>query len=142
MGKAALIAAAVLLASAGARQERSKDEIEASAKKVKELQRERIAILRSAADVSVTLARNARIQASEAIEDSIALLEAELEAAETESERISLYGKTVESLRGLEELARAQKEAARGTELDLLRIRARRLEVEMQLERAKIKGQE
>ena len=88
------------------------------------------------------LAQAARIEVSEALVDSMALLEAELDSAETNSERLSLYKKTVDSLRQLEGLAKAQKEAARGTELSLLRIKAKRLEVEIRLERSKLKGLE
>jgi hypothetical protein len=140
MGKVALITAVVLLKAANARQEPSKNAVEVSAKKVKGLQTERIACLKSAADVSMRLAQKARIELSDALEDRMTLLAAELDAAETESERLSLYRKAVDSLSGLEEVAKARMEAARGTELNLHRIKARRLEVEIQLERAKIKG--
>jgi hypothetical protein len=140
MGKAALIAVAVLLTAAGGRQEPSKDEIEASAEKVKELQGERIAALKVAWAVGMALARDGRIEVGDTLEDRMALLEAELDAAVTESDRASLSRKAVDSLRGLEELAKARKEAARGTELNLHRIRARRLGVEIQLERARFKG--
>ena len=140
MAKGALIAVAVLLTAAGGGQGPSKDEIEASARKVKGLQGERIDVLKSAADISMRLAQTARIEVSDASEDRMALLGAELDAAATEAERISLYRKTADSLKGLEALAKAQFEAAHATELNLHRIKARRLEVEIQLERAKIKG--
>ncbi|MBI1323154.1 hypothetical protein GC170_08195 [bacterium] len=142
MGKATLIGVAVLFMSAGALQEPPKREFEPSAEKVKELQKERNAVLKSAAEVSMRLAQTARIEVSEAMVDNMALLEAELDAAETDSERLVLYKKTVDSLKELEALAKAQKEAARGTELSLLRIKAKRLEVEIRLERSKLTGLE
>ncbi len=139
MGMTALLAAAVLLTAAGAPEKPSKAEIEASAKKVKELQKERIAALQAAADVSKRLAQAARIEIWEALDDRMALLKAELGAAETESERISLYKNAVDSLKGYEALAKAQAEAGRATQLSVFRIKARRLEVEIQLEQAKLK---
>jgi len=142
MGKATLIAVSVLFMSAGALQEPPKPEPETSTEILKELRKERNAVLKSAAEVSMRLAQAARIEVSEALVDSMALLEAELDAAETNSERLSLYKKTVDSLKELEGLAKAQKEAARGTELSLLRIKAKRLEVEIRLERSKLKGLE
>jgi hypothetical protein len=139
MGMTALMAAAVLLTAAGAQEKPSKDEIEASAKKVKELQKERIAALQGAVDVSKRLAQGSRIEVWDAMEDRMALLKAELAAAGTESERIALYKKAVGSLKEYEALAKAQAEAGRATSLNMFRIKARRLEVEIQLEQAKLK---
>jgi hypothetical protein len=135
----ALIAVVALMAAADAREKAPQDEIEASAKKVKELQKERITVLKEAAEASMKLAQTTRIDFSEAVEDRMALLTAELDAAESGAERISLYQKAVSTLKAYEELARAQKEAARATELSMLRIKARRLEVEIQFERARMK---
>jgi hypothetical protein len=45
----------------------------------------------------------------------------------------------LDSLKEYEELAKATFEAARGTELNILKIKARRLEIEIILEQANIK---
>jgi outer membrane protein TolC len=138
MGMTALVTAAVLL-TAGAQEKPTKAMAEAPAKKVKELQNERIAALQNAADLSRRLAQSGRIDLRDALEDRLALLKAELDAAETESERISLYKKAVGSLKEYEALAQRRFEAARETDLNFNRIKARRLEIEIQLEQAKIK---
>jgi hypothetical protein len=67
------------------------------------------------------------------------LLEAELEATESERDRIPLYQQTLDVLTDFEKRAQAEMEAARGTELAVLRIRARRLEVESRLEQPRVK---
>jgi hypothetical protein len=136
----ALIVMAVLLAVAGAWGQSPKDETDASEKKVKELQKERIAVLESAAESSMRLVEIGRLEVSEAMEDRLALLQAQLDAAESRDERISLYQKTVDALKDCEEVAKAKKMAALGTEVSVLRIRARRLGVEIQLERARVEA--
>lgn len=108
-----------------------------TAAKVDELRKERIAILRGVADGSLRLAQSARCEVREALEDQIALHAAELDAAEKESERGALRKQVLDSLTTLEELAQARFAAARGTKLDVLRVRARRLEIELQSEQAK-----
>lgn len=134
-----LIAAAILLTAADGPSMGANEDPEGSAKKIAELNKERITTLTNAAEVSTKLAQIARVEASEAMEDQMALLKAEAEAAETESERLVLYTDAVKSLKELEELAQAQKQAARATELPRLRIKAKRLEIEILLERAKSK---
>ncbi len=99
MRMSALIAVAVLMTAADARETPSKDEIEASARKVQELQKERIAVLNEAVAVSTVLVENGRLDGSALLDDRMALLEAELDAAETVSERISLYTKAVDWLK-------------------------------------------
>ncbi|WP_161967349.1 hypothetical protein [Fimbriiglobus ruber] len=69
----------------------------------------------------------------------MSLLKAELDAAEKESDRIALYKKTLDALKKYEEVATARKAAARGTELSTLKVKARRLEIEISLEQANIK---
>jgi hypothetical protein len=133
----ALILAAILMTAA--QEKPSKEQIEASAKKIKELRKERITTLKEAVDVSSKLAQSGRLEVWEAMEDRMALLKAELEAAEKESDRIALYKQAVASLKDYEAVARARFNAGRGTELPLFRIKAKRLEVEIQLEQATVK---
>lgn len=138
----AVMAATPLVASAGPQDKANsspKEQIAESTRKVKELQKERIAALKAAADTSLKLAQRARLEISEATEDGMALLKAELEVAEKESDRIALYKQALDLLKGYEEIAKARQAAARGTELAVLKVKARRLEVEILLEQAKIK---
>jgi RNA polymerase sigma factor (sigma-70 family) len=117
----------------------TKERIEESANKVKELQKERIATLKALVDQSASLFRSARGSYEEVLEAQMLLLQAELDGAEKESDRITLYKRCVDTLKVYEQWADAQRKAARGTEAAILKIRARRLEVEIQLEQAKIK---
>lgn len=105
--------------------------------RVKELQKERIAALRETADVSMKLAQSARVELSEALEDRINLLKAEVDAAENGADRIALYKKAIDSLKEYEAMAKTRFEAGRGTQVAMLRVKARRIEVEIALERLK-----
>jgi hypothetical protein len=69
----------------------------------------------------------------------MALLQAELEVAQKESDRVTLYKNALDNLKVYEAVARARLEAARGTELALYKVKAKRLETEIALEQAKMK---
>jgi hypothetical protein len=136
------LAASLLIACASAEDKRNrvpKDQIEESTRKIKELQKERIATLKEAVDQLSKLVMSARAEFGEVLEAQMMLLKAELDAAEKESDRIELYKKTIDALKVYEEWADLRVKAGRGTKTAALQIRARRLEVEIQLERAKIK---
>ncbi len=117
----------------------AKDQAEASAQKVKDLQKERIATLQELVDVLTKLAQASRVEVGEATQARVLLLRAELDAAEKGADRVALYEKAVDSLRKYEELARAQVAAGRATEAAVLKVKARRLEAEIELEQAKAK---
>lgn len=116
-----------------------RDQIDESAKKVKELRKERIAILKELVDQATRAFQSARASYEEVLEAQMLLLQAELDAAEKESERIAIYQMAIDALKQSEKLAAARVQAGRGTQAAVLRIKARRLEVEIQLEQAKIK---
>jgi hypothetical protein len=116
-----------------------KDQTEESAKKVKELQKERIATLKEMVDQTTNLFQNARVSFEEVCEARLLVLKAELDAAEKQSDRITLYKKIVDVLKEYEQSANAQREFARRTPADILKVKARRLEAEINLERAKAK---
>jgi outer membrane protein TolC len=135
-------AATVLAAPAHARDRVNlplKEPAEESAKKIKELQKERIATLKELVDVLTKLAQNGRVEIGEALEARLLLLNAELGAAEKGADCIALYKKAIDALKEYEELADARVKAGRGTVATGLNIKARRLEVEIQLEKAKAK---
>jgi hypothetical protein len=136
----ALLAVGGLITTAGAQDGTPAARGEGPDKKVAELRKERIATLREAADLSLKLAQSARLEVGEAMEDRMALLTAELDAAGKDADRVALYQQTLGSLRVLEEVARARVEAGRGTTHAVLRVKARRLEVEIRLEQAKARG--
>ncbi|AMV27882.1 hypothetical protein VT84_25995 [Gemmata sp. SH-PL17] len=113
-----------------------KEQIEASAKKVKQLQKERIAALKEAADQLSALHKNGRTSFDEVLETRLLALTAELEAAEKPADRITLYKNIVDVLKEYEQWANARVEAARGIAATALKIKARRLDAEIHLEQA------
>jgi hypothetical protein len=135
----ALIVAASLMTAASAQEKLVTEQIQESAKKVKELQKERIATLKELVDQTAELFRIARASYQEVLEAQMLLLKAELDGAEKESERITLYKRTVDALKQSEAVAIAQVQSGRGNHAAVLRIKARRLEVEILLEQAKMK---
>ena len=134
----ASIAMALLMAAAVAQEKTPREQPGASAARVNDLRKERIAALHEAADVSLKLAQNARVEVREALDDRVALLTAELDAAGEESGRAAPRKRALDALKAMEELAQARAAHGRGTQLDVLRVKARRLEVEMQVEQAKV----
>lgn len=136
----AWIVAALLLMTAGAREAGSQEDRAALARKVKELQQERIATLKAMIEVGLKLFTVGHFSTRELAETRMTLLKAEVEAAEKDSDRIALYQAAAEALKEYEAIAKAAKEAAKGTELDKLAIKARRLEVETWLEQAKLQA--
>jgi hypothetical protein len=140
MQMSALIVFVTLLTVAGAQEKLSSAEVEASAKKVSELRRERIATLKDVVESGFTLAREGRFEIREVSEARMTLLKAELDVAEKESDRIALYKQALDSLKQYEAIAKAAVEAASATNLDRLAIKARRLELEIWLEQTKIKS--
>jgi outer membrane protein TolC len=114
-----------------------KERIEESAKKVKELQKERIATLKQMAEIISDQFRNGNVSFEDVLEARLLVLKAELDAAEKESDRITLYKDIVDELKKFEMVADDRVKAARGAKSNFLKIKARRLEAEINLERAK-----
>jgi hypothetical protein len=120
----------------------TKEQIKASEQKIAELQKKRIAILKDQVDdvtQVVALPRASGDYFGEAVEGTLLLLQAELGAAEKEADRISLYKKAAGSLKKYEELANDQVKAGNTAGATVLKIKARRLELEIRLEQAKAK---
>jgi outer membrane protein TolC len=116
-----------------------KDQTEESAKKIKELQKERIATLKEMADATFQMYKANRIEFREVLEARLLLLKAELDVAEKESDRITLYKNTIDVLKEYETLAARKVEFGRGSTYSVLLAKAMRLEAEINLERAKAK---
>jgi hypothetical protein len=112
---------------------------EESAKKIKELQKERIATLKQLVDGLAQLAPHGRADFGELIEARLLLLQAELDVAEKGEDRLALYKKAIESLGQYEQWANARVQAGRANTTTVLKIKARRLEAQIWLEQAKAK---
>jgi hypothetical protein len=145
-----LLAAAALLVSPARSQERAspagKSPADESVKKVKELRKERIAVLKEYVAVLIELRKKpvpdefgGGVQYEDVLEAKRLLCEAELEAAETDTERVELYTRLVGVLKDLEMQAEHKMAMARGLITGVLKAKARRLEAEIYLEQAKMK---
>jgi hypothetical protein len=126
------LAAATLVSSPASPQEKAPEPTD----RVKELQKLRIETLRQATEIGLKLYQSGRIEVGQVLDDRITLLKAEVEAA-PKADHIPLYTQAVASLKQFEDIAKSQHEAGRGTEYSLLRVRSKRLEVEVLLEKAK-----
>ncbi len=138
-----VMVATLLTASAGAQDKvdpSRKEQIQESAKKVKELQQERIATLKQLVDVNAKLFQSGTVPLDAVLEARALVCEAELEAAEKQSDRITLHKNLVDLLKQMEDVAKHRFETARSSPAPLLKIRARRLKAEIDLERAKAKA--
>lgn len=133
------VLAVTLLMSSASSQEKPKEKREESAKKVRELQKERIETLKELVDHAATSYKGGVASYEEVLEASMLLLKAELDAAEKDSDRITLYKKGVDALKEYEEVANANRQVGKGTVAAVLKIKAMRLEVEIALEQAKAK---
>ncbi|QJW93166.1 RNA polymerase sigma factor [Frigoriglobus tundricola] len=116
------------------------EQADESARKVKELRKERMAALKELTDITLGLYKNARASYDEALDARLLLLQAELDVAEKESDRVALYKETVTTLKQYEEYADTRVKAGRGTVAAVLKLKAKRLEIEIALEQAKAKG--
>jgi hypothetical protein len=67
------------------------------------------------------------------------LLQAQLDSAEKTADRIALYKSEIDSMKKLEEIAGSHVKRGTGTVATVLQAKARRLAVEIQLEREMIK---
>jgi hypothetical protein len=117
-----------------------KKKIEEPAKTVKELQKERIATLKQLADITTQMFQRGNVRSfEEVLEARLLVLDAELDAAEKESDRVTLYKNMVDVLKEYETIADRMVKIAKGTQASVLKVKARRLEAEINLERAKAK---
>lgn len=133
----AVLVIVVLMTAAVAQERTPPARPGAAAGRVGELRKERVAVLKEAADASLKLAQHARVELRVALDDRVELLQAELELAATEPDRAALRRQALDALTQLEEIAQARAAAGRGTQLDVLRVKAARLGVEIQAEQAK-----
>ncbi len=134
-----VLAATLLIAPASAQDKANpprKEPTPESARKVKDLQKERLAVLKALTEQLTRLYQGARVEFDELFEARVQLFQAELDAAEKQSDRLTLYKNFVEELKQYEKIAQGRVEAARGSMASVLKIKARRLEAEIRLEQA------
>ncbi len=108
-----------------------------TAKRVKELRATRIATLKSMTELVTRRYQNAMTSADELYEAKLLLLNAEVDAAETDSDRMKLLQGIVEVMKEYEETAEAMVKSARANPTLVLKAKAKRLEAEIALEQCK-----
>ena len=114
-----------------------KDQIAEPAAKIKELQKERIATLKAVADLIADRYNFSAASIQEVYEARLQVVMAELDAAEKESDRITLHGTIVNMMKEYEQAADQLAKTAKAPGSFVLKVKARRLEAEINLERAK-----
>lgn len=115
------------------------DAAAAPAQRIQELRMERIATLEKMVHELATLFKGQRVQYDDVLEGQRLLIDARLEAAETDEQRVKVHETLVALMRTLETNAEAQAQAGRALQTTALKARAKRLEAEIHLEQAKMK---
>jgi hypothetical protein len=85
------------------------------------------------------LFKHQRVRYEEVYEARLLVLKAELDDAEKESDRITRYKNIVDELKTFERVAANRVKGGREISATVLKVKARRLEAEIDLERAKAK---
>lgn len=132
-----VLAGMVLIAAASAQEKETKRSNQESAKPVdraKELQKERVAILKTLVEVETSLLKNAKTTPEAMLEAKLSVCEAEFESAVQDADRIAALKGLVDVLKHLEETAKSRKAAAETTEVPVLKAKAQRLQAEIRLE--------
>ncbi|HEY4261146.1 MAG TPA: hypothetical protein VGM98_13360 [Schlesneria sp.] len=137
-----MVMATALMVSAASPQEggAAKNQQEESARKIKELQKERLEALSAAIASAGTLVQQGRALPEVVDECRHQLLQAQIEYAEDDAQRIQFYEGYIKALKKSEELAIARKESARASEMAVQKAKATRLGAEIALERLKAKA--
>jgi hypothetical protein len=104
---------------------------------VRDLQRERLAVLQQVAGQLAELYQRGRGSVADILAAQKAALQAELELCATDSERLAVLGRLVAVAKQIEKFESDRSEAAGGDRLGLLRARANRLEAEIALAKAR-----
>lgn len=134
----AVLAAAFLTAVANSQEGTApKTEQGGAATKVKDLQQQRIATLKEIVEAFSAQRQNGRGSFEDLIDAKVQLLNAELEIASSDAERVTICESIVKQFVTLEEVAQANREGARGTYTAVLKAKANRLEAEIRLEQMK-----
>ncbi len=137
----AVLAAAFLTAVADSQEGTApKTDQAGAATKVKDLQQQRMATLKEIVEAFNAERQNGRGSFEDLIEAKVQLLNAELEVASSDAERVTICENIVKQFITLEEVAQASREGARGAYTAVLKAKAKRLEAEISLERAKGRG--
>lgn len=104
--------------------------------RIKELQKQRIAVLEDVQDATTRLYQNARTSFEDVHAASMALMAARLDYADTREERIKACDEAIEQAQRWQELVKARVEAARDTQITVMKTQAYLLEAQIAREKA------
>jgi hypothetical protein len=116
------------------------DQNEPSAKKIQQLQQQRLGVLKEMSDQIRTLHSKGLASIDEVYEARLAVLQAEIDATTDDSKRVTFSKDMLGVLTEWEQSADALHRSARTEGTNYLRIKARRLQAEIVWEQAKAKG--
>lgn len=105
--------------------------------KVRELQKERLALLRQVADWTTEAYKGGRFELLAVLEARREVIAAELELCETHKERLAILEKAAELAKDIEKNTEKLAEARNAARTELLKARANRLQAEIELEKEK-----
>ena len=107
--------------------------------KVKELQKERLATLKTLSDLTVKDYKSGRVSFDRVHQAMRAVLDAELEMCESDKERVTILEEAVKLAKEYETIAEAQYKTGKVTQSDVLMAKVNRLDTEIALERVNAK---
>ena len=136
-----LAAAGGLVAQDTYKREQNADEKQTgSDSKVRQLQKERLAVLKEIAADKNGRYQQGHLTADDALQATAEVLKAELELADSDDARIRVLAQLVQIAKELEDINDQRFKAGRCPPSDRLAAKANRLEAEIELERAKAKA--
>jgi outer membrane protein TolC len=110
------------------------------AKKINQLRQERITTLKEVVEQVSTMHNKGLASIDEVYEARLAVMQAELDAAAEESNRVALYKNIVDLLAEWEHSANEMRKTVRTEGTSYLKVKARRLHAEINWEQAKAKA--
>ena len=105
--------------------------------KIKELQKQRAAALHDARDFVTDMFETGQATLDEVLSANLTALDADVDLAESQEQRIKLLGDALTQAREFEETISKLFQSKEANRLDVLKATARRLEREISLERAR-----
>jgi hypothetical protein len=115
-------------------------EVKFETNKVRELQKERLALLRQMAKVAAVGHERGNVSQGEVLKANLRVHRAELDLCETDKERVAAHEKIVDVLKKVAECVAQMRKVAAASETAVAEAKLDRLEAEIELERARAKA--
>lgn len=105
--------------------------------KIKELQNQRVTVLQEVRNATAEAYKTKHAPLTDVLAATLAVLDARLDLAESQEERLKLLEEAVKHSREIEETAKTMFQSGQANRVDVLKSTAGRLEREIALERAR-----